>query len=360
MHRLARVLLALWAFVFAVSSQSTLHVDSAPSACPPDCSIYIPLTKKPGAQLKIGLVTDTGGVNDGGFNQAAWQAVLDAEANLGSSGDYIESVSQGDFSANINSFISQGYDLIITVGFTMAGATQAAALAHPTKKFTIVDVTYDPVLPNVIGQKFSVEQAAFLSGYLAAGMTATGKVATFGGMNIPVVTQFMDGYYQGVMYYNLENEATVEVLGWDPVTQQGEFTNDFANQPAGLAMGLKLLGEGADIIFPVAGETGLGAAQAVEWDGDAWVIGVDSDWTLTAPDYASVVLTSVLKNVRATTYRVIYQAYQYKFTGGTYFGTLANEGVGLGAVASSVPPALLTEVEQVKADIIAGTIIVTP
>ena len=360
MNRLARVLLVLWAFVFAVSSQSVLHVNSSPSACPPDCSVYLPLAKKPGALLKIGLVTDTGGINDGGFNQSAWQGVLDAEADLGSTGDYLESTSQSDFATHINTFINQGYDLIITVAFTMGNATSTAALANPTQKFTIVDFTYDPTLPNVLSQTFASEQAAFLSGYLAAGMTATGKVATFGGMNIPTVTQFMDGYHQGVTYYNLENDTSVEVLGWDPVTEEGEFTNDFNNPPAGNAMAVKLLGEGADIIFPVAGPTGLGAAQAVQWDGDSWVIGVDNDWTVTAPEYASVVLTSAMKNVRATTYGVIYEAYQYNFAGGNYLGTLANDGVGLGTIAASVPGELLTELEEVKADIIAGTIVVTP
>jgi basic membrane protein A len=360
MHRLTRVILVLWVFLFAVSSQSVLHVNSAPSACPPDCSVYLPLAKKPGAQLKIGLVTDTAGVNDEGFNQSAWQAVQDAEVNLGATGDYIESASQDDYDTHINSFISQGYDLIITVAFTMGAATSAAAQAHPTQKFTIVDHTYDPTLPNVLSQTFASEQAAFLSGYLAAGMTVTGKVATFGGMNIPTVTQFMDGYHQGVTYYNLEKGTSVEVLGWDPVTEEGEFTNDFNNPAAGNAMAVKLLGEGADIIFPVAGPTGLGAAQAVQWEGDSWVIWVDNDLTLTNPEYASIVLTSAMKDVRATTYGVIYRAYQYNFTGGNYLGTLANEGVGLGTIASAVPPALLTEVDEVKADIIAGTIIVTP
>ena len=360
MRRFARVLLVLWVFLFAVSSQSAWHVNSAPSACPPDCPVYLPMAKKPGIPLKIGLVTDIGGIHEESFDQPAWQAVLDAEAKLGSTGAYLESVSQDDYTPNINSFISQGYDLIITVGFTMGDATKAAAQANPTKKFTIVDFSYDPILPNVLSQTYASEQPSFLCGYLAAGMTATGKVATFGGMNILPVTQYMDGYYQGVTYYNLQNGTSVEVLGWDPVTREGEFTNDFNNQPAGNAMAVKLLGEGADIIFPVAGPTGLGAAQAVQWQGDAWVIGVDNDWTLTAPEYASVVLTSATKNAKTTTYGVIYQAYRNNFTGGNYEGTLANEGVGLGTIAASVPPALLTEVEEVKEDIIEGTIVVTP
>jgi len=114
------------------------------------------------------------------------------------------------------------------------------------------------------------------------------------------------------------------------------------------------------IFFPVAGPTGLGAAQAVQEQGESWVIGVDSDWTLTAPEYTSVVLTSATKHPRATTYGVINLTYHNHYAGGNYVGTLTNQGVGLGTISSSVPPTLLTKAEQVKAGIIGGTIIVTP
>lgn len=303
---------------------------------------------------------DTSGIDTASFNQSVWQAVLDAQTNLGVSGAYLKSQSTSDYTTNISSFINQGYDLIITVGFRMSAATQAAAQAHPAQKFTIADVAYNPILSNVIGQSLASEQCAFLSGYLAAGTTKTGKVATFGGMQIPQTTQFMDGYVQGVAYYNQQNNTTVKVLGWDPVTKTGEFTNDFSNPVAGLQMGQKLLGQGADIIFPVAGSTGLGAAQAVKTKGNAWVIGVDTDWTVSEPEYSSVVLTSAIKNVRASTYAVIQLIYQNSFIGGNYIGNLANQGVGLGTISPTVPQALLTGLEQVKAGIIAGTIKANP
>ena len=361
MYRITRVLLGLCLLLISIQSQSGVRVHASGSVCPPDgCSAYLPVVQTQGKLLKIGLVTDTGGINDKSFNQSAWQAVLDAEANLGATGDYLESESQDDFSKNIDSYISQGYDLIITVGFLMGDATKAAAKTHPTMKFTIVDFTYTPILTNVISQSYASEQPAFLSGYLAAGMTKTGKVATFGGMNISTVTRFMDGFFQGVMYYNQENGTNIQILGWDPITKVGEFTNDFYNPVAGLFMGQKLLGQGADIIFPVAGKTGLGAAEAVQATANAWVIGVDTDWKLTASEYDSVILTSAIKNSRATTYGVINLAYRNSFIGGEYMGTLANQGVGLGSISSSVPQALLAKVEQVKAGIIAGTIPVSP
>ena len=361
MRRIVRILLILSMLLLTVPVQSVNRVNASTLACPPEgCSIYIPTIQKWDKQLKIGLVTNTGGINDKSLNQSAWKGVLDAEAKLGAIGAYLESKSTSDYTKNIHSFINEGYDLIITVGFDMDDATKANAQAHPTQKFTIVDFTYDPILSNVLCQTYASEQVAFLSGYLAAGMTITGKVATFGGMNIPTVTQFMDGYFQGVMYYNQENDTSVQVLGWDPVTKIGEFTNDFYNQSAGLVMAQKLLSQGADIIFPVAGSAGLGAAQAVQWETDAWVIGVDTDWTISAPEYSDVVLTSAMKVIWATTYGVINRAYQNSFTGGNFVGTLANQGVGLGTISSSVPQALLTKVEQVKAKIIDGSIIVIP
>jgi basic membrane protein A len=125
-------------------------------------------------------------------------------------------------------------------------------------------------------------------------------------------------------------------------------------------MGQKLLGLGADIIFPVAGPTGLGTAQRVQEQGEAWVIGVDNDWMEAYAQYADVVLTSAMKYFDATTYAVIELAYLDNFSGGIYIGSLANGGVGLGTVAASVPAELLTKIEQIKADIIAGTIVVTP
>ena len=191
---------------------------------PAALNVLAPNTKP----VKACLVTDIGGVNDNGFNKSAWQGLQDAKTYLGASVSYLESASTVDYTKNINTFLAQGCDLIETVGFAMGDATKAAAQAHPSQKFSIVDVSYSPVLSNVLAQTFSTEQNSFLIGYLAAGMTKTGKVSTFGGMNIPPVTQFMDGYYQGVQYYNQENGTNVQVFGWNPATHTGDFTTIFS------------------------------------------------------------------------------------------------------------------------------------
>jgi basic membrane protein A len=339
--------------LLAVSTQPPSAEAATAISCPPGgCPLYLPLINKPGVQLKIGLSADSAGINDNGFNQQAWQAVLDAKANLGATGTYLVGNSNSGYAANINTFISQGYNLIVTVGFLQTDATKAAALAHPTQKFTIVDVAYSPALPNVISQVYAIEQSSFLCGYLAAGMTKSGKVGAYGGMNIPQVTQFIHGFTQGITYYNTQKSASVAFL-------DGGFTNDFNNQTLGYTYANNLINQGADVIFPVAGITGQGGAQAA-LDRGKWVIGVDTDWVLTLPAYNTVTLTSSIKNIRASTYAVINLAYQNSFVGGTYTGTLANQGVSLGTISDKVPAELVTEINQVKTAIILGSITVYP
>lgn len=147
----------------------------------------------PASAFSVCQVTDTGGIDDNSFNQTAWQGVQDARDQLGITARFLESQAETDYDANLNSLLDGDCDLIITVGFLLGEATQTAAEANPDQMFSIVDFAYDPTIPNVLGQVYATDQAAFLAGYLAAGMTETGVVGTFGGINIPPVTIFMDG-----------------------------------------------------------------------------------------------------------------------------------------------------------------------
>ena len=317
-------------------------------------------TAAPGADFKACQVTDTGGIDDKSFNQTAWKGVEDAVAELGVEGKFLESQQQTDYEANVNAFVEEQCDIIITVGFLLGDATAAGAAANPEMNFSIVDFAYDPIIPNVLGQVFSTNEAAFLAGYAAAASTQTGKVGTFGGIQIPPVTVFMDGFTLGVDYYNQQKGTSVEVLGWDPATQTGLFTGNFESTDDGRAMGESLMDEGADIIMPVAGPVGLGTAAAVQERGSAWIVGVDNDWAVVNSDYASVILTSVLKNMDVTTLAAIRTALDGTFQGGVTVGTLANGGVGLAPLASAVPAGLQAELDQVKADIISGSITTHP
>jgi basic membrane protein A len=314
-------------------------------------------------KFKACQVTDTGGIDDKSFNATAWKGVQDAMAEFGIEGKFLESQQQVDYEKNINAFIEEGCDIIITVGFLLGDATKAAAEANPDQKFSIVDFAYDPPLPNVLGQVFATDQAAFLAGYLAAGVTKTGKVGTFGGIQIPPVTVFMDGFALGVDYYNEKHGTNVEVLGWDPDAQTGLFTGNFESTDDGRAMGETLMDEGADIILPVAGPVGLGTAAAVMERGGGYIIGVDADWVVLNPEYASITLTSVLKNMDVTTKNAIKSALEGTFEGGVTVGTLENGGVGLAPfheLDSIVSADLKAELEELKAAIIAGEIQTSP
>lgn len=309
-------------------------------------------------------VTDTGGIDDAGFNQTAWKGVQDAmAADDAIEGRFLESQAETDYEANLNSLIEGGCDIIVTVGFLMGDATKSAAEANPDQKFSIVDFAYDPTIPNVLGQVYATDQGAFLAGYLAAGMSETGVVGTFGGINIPPVTAFMDGYYFGVQYYNEQKGTDVMVLGWNPESSEGLFTGNFDSLDDGRAFAENLHQEGADIIMPVAGPVGLGSAQLADEMGtdSLKIIGVDADQTETDPEKAHVYLTSVLKRMDSTVTQVIDMAMADEFEGGLIVGTLENEGVGLapyGAFEDSVPEELKAEIEAVKAGIIDGSITV--
>lgn len=306
-------------------------------------------------------VTDTGGIDDNSFNQTAWKGVEDAKALLGIEGRFLESQAETDYEANINSLLGGQCDVIITVGFLLGDATANAAKANPDQKFSIVDYAYDPVIPNVLGQVYATDQAAFLAGYLSAGMSQTGILGTFGGINIPPVTIFMDGFVAGANYYNEQKGASVTVLGWNPASREGLFTNNFDSLDDGRAFTQNLYDEGADIVLPVAGPVGLGsAALADELGVDALkILGVDADLFLTDPAKGHVYLTSIMKNMDSTVFQVIERAMGDTFEGGLIVGTLESGGVDIAPfydMEDAVPAELKAELDTIRAAIIDGTI----
>ena len=305
-------------------------------------------------------VTDVGGVDDKSFNQTAWKGVQDAVAKHGINSLLLESKAETDYAPHLKSLVSEGCDIIIAVGFLMGEATKNAADANPDTKFTIIDFAYDPTMPNILGQVFATDQAAFLAGYIAAGVSKTGIVGTFGGLNIPPVTGFMDGFSWGVSHYNQAKGTDVKVLGWDPKSREGLFTNNFDSLDDGRAFAQNLYDEGADIVMPVAGPVGLGsAALAAELGIEKLkIIGVDADMYVSDPTKRGVYLTSVMKNMDATTVSAIESVKNGSYKGGLLVGTLANNGVGIAPfhdLASSVSSTLKSEVQILKAKIIDGS-----
>jgi basic membrane protein A len=314
---------------------------------------------KPGTGMTGCEVTDTGGIDDKSFNATAWKGLEDAQAKLGITAKYLESQTQQDYAPNIQAFIDQKCDLIVPVGFFLGDATKAAAKKNPDQNFAIVDFAYDPEPKNILGLTFSTDQAAFLAGYVAAAMSKTGKVGTFGGANISTVTIFMNGFWAGVQKYNQDNNKSVQVLGWDAAKQDGTFTGDFENQDNGRRVTEDLISEGADIILPVAGPVGLGAAAAAKDAGGVELIWVDTDGCISASEYCSLFLTSVMKNMDVAVYDAMKGVVDGTFKGGIYSGTLANDGVAIAPFhdfANKVPADVQSKVEELRKGIIDGTV----
>jgi len=318
------------------------------------------------------MVTDTGGIDDRSFNASSWagmQAAATADPNV--SVKYLQSTTQSDYTLNINTFLGQKCGIIVTVGFLMGAATETAAKANPNQKFAIVDCSYAsqclpaPQETNIDQLVFNTVQDGFLGGYLAAGMTKTGKVATFGGEDFGTVTIYMDGFWDGVQYYNSQHHTSVQVLGWNEKTQKGSFTGDFTNQTKGQTLTQTFISEGADIIFPVAGNVGLGAAKAVQQADQAAgsdkvnMFWVDTDGCVSAAQYCQYFITSVTKGIVPAVKTAVLAAANGTFAGGTYIGTLSNGGAVLSPFhdfATKVPAALQAELNTLATGIENGSI----
>jgi len=309
------------------------------------------------------MVTDSGGIDDRSFNATSWKGLEDAQQNLGIQAKYVESKTANDFVPNVEAMVQDDCGIIVTVGFLLGDATKAAAEANPDEKFTIVDFSYDPAIDNIKPLVFDTAQAAFLGGYVAAGMSQTGTVATFGGIKLPTVTIFMDGFADGIAYYNEAKGTSVKLLGWDKAAQDGSFTGDFEDQNKGKQITDNFIQQGADIILPVAGPVGLGAAAAAKASGGkANLIWVDTDGFVSVPDYKDLFITSIVKGLDVSVEQATKDAVDGNFSNEAFVGTLENDGVGLAPYHdfdSKVPDELKAEVDQLKADIISGKVAVT-
>ena len=308
------------------------------------------------------MVADSGGIDDRSFNASAWAGLQHAESELGVAAEFVESDADADYAPNIAGLVEDDCSLIVTVGFLMRDATVQAATANADERFALVDAAPAEALDNVRPLLFDTAQAAFLGGYLAAGMSRSGTVATLGGQAIPPVTLFMDGFVDGVDYYNRHKGTAVKVLGWDKAAQQGSLVGNFEDQAAGERLAQDLIGQGADILLPVAGQAGLGAAAAAAATaGEVRLIWAQTDGYESAPQYQSLFLTSIIKRVDTATMDTVQAAMAGDFTNEPFVGTLANTGVALAPyhdVEDDVPPDLKGEVDALKQAIIDGDVVV--
>jgi basic membrane protein A len=296
--------------------------------------------------LKVGLVTDVGGLNDRGFNHLAYLGVQQAKQQLGADFRVFLSNSSSDYIPNLTKFAKQGYDLTIGVGFTEADAIDTAATKFPKSKFAIVDVDqqsepHKP--PNLLGLLFKEQEVGYLAGYLAAleekrrpGPDVIGSV---GGQKQPPVDRFIAGYQAGAK----AADPGIKVLNG--------YSQDFEDQQKCKEIALNQIASGAGVVFQVAGGCGLGALEAAKQE-NVWGIGVDADQSFLGPH----ILTSATKRVDTAVFLAIKSVQDGKFNGGNVTYGLKDNGVALGKISPKVPQADVKKIQQIRADIIAGKI----
>ncbi|WP_338553850.1 BMP family ABC transporter substrate-binding protein [Paenibacillus sp. KS-LC4] len=300
-----------------------------------------------GAKLKIGMVTDTGGVNDKSFNQSAWDGLQRISKDTGSETKYLESKGDADMEPNLRAFISEKYDMIWGVGFLFQDAMGKVAKDNPDSKFGIIDSAVDA--PNVVSVNFAANEGSFLVGVVAGLTTKTNKIGFVGGMEIPSVTVFEAGFNAGVAAVNPEAKVI------------RNYTGEFNKPDLGKAAAAVMYNDGVDIIFQVAGGTGNGVfneATARKKAGqDVWVIGVDKDQSIEFGN--EVTLTSMLKGVEAAIYQVSNDLINGKWEGGKSVVLGLKDGaVGLPESNPNVSEEIMKKVEDYKQQIISGSLVV--
>jgi basic membrane protein A len=310
-------------------------------------------------------------LDDRAFNQAVYDGLTDASTKWGIGVRDEVSGTRSQWLRDVSRLIRQRCGLIVTIGAIVGSETAATATANPRVRFAITDA--DDVQPrsNLMSIQFRPDQAAFLAGYLAAGLTKSGKVGTFGGIKIGTVTPFMDGFWAGVQHYNEVHGSHVRVLGWNPKTQKGLFVSRdptdfgaFANTGLAKARTGNLIHSGADVVFPVDGTSGeTGSCDATQQARDVLLIGVDTDQHYATPDCEARWVTSVMKVYRRMVYLAMGQVFNGRFEGGVLWGTLGNGGVGLApfyGFEAKIPAGLRHELNRVRQDVIHRSVSVDP
>jgi basic membrane protein A len=332
----------------------------APAAAPTTAPAASPAK----AALKVGLVTDTGGVNDKSFNQSAWAGVQKAVKEFGVQSKFIESKQPTDYEKNIDLFQNDKYDIIITVGFLMGDATAIKAIAYPGTKFAIIDNQYFPTkgakvcddtkkdcyadggLKNVTSLMFQEDQVGYLAGVLAGSMTKTGTVCTVSGMEIPPVIRYVVGYQNGAK----AAKADVKTLN--------VYIPSFTDPAKGKETGQSMISQSCDVVFGVGGNTGNGGLLAAK-EKNLMAIGVDVDQYNTYPEVKDALITSAQKNVDVAVYEYLKSVVGGTVKAGALTADVSNGGVGLAPYhdwESKIPQAVKDRVTQATADLKSGKV----
>lgn len=331
---LALVLALCMVFALCACGAKTEAPAQAPAAEAP--AAEAPAAEAPAAEkVRVGMVTDVGGVNDKSFNQTSWEGLQALDPAVFEV-NYLESKTDADYQTNIQTFIDEEYDLIICVGFMLADATREAAEANPDQLFAIIDdASID--LPNVACLMFAQEQASYLVGLVAGAVTESKTVGYVQGMVNDSMNLFGIGFIAGV----LESCPEANILQYN--------ANSFTDIAAGSTAAKDMITKGADVIYHAAGGTGVGVINACD-EGGIWAIGVDTDQSNLAPEH---VLTSAMKRVDVASQDIAKAVAEGNFTAGIHMYDLSNGGVDLAPTRDHIPADVLETVEAAKAAVIA-------
>ncbi len=293
------------------------------------------------SDYKLGLVTnEQGTINDGTFNELAYKGARRASRDFGLTLNYRESIEAKDYNTYIEALISEGHNIIITVGFQMADATVAAIKKYPEVTFIGVDFTFEEAYPNFVGIQFREDQGGFLAGAMAGLMTKSNVVGVVAGVEIPPVQRFVAGFINGAKYVNPN------------VTALSVFTTSFADAEQGYAEADKMIAQKADVIFGAGGLTGSSAIVHAAGKG-VFVIGVDQDefnTTFATGTNSDKILTSAVKGVDAGVYTAVKNLIEGKFEPGEIVLTAANCGIAYAPFhksEGSVPAEVSTRLEAI-------------
>lgn len=295
--------------------------------------------------VKIGMITDVGGVHDESFNQSSWEGLKSVQKELGEDKldvQVLESRQDSDYAVNIEQFMDQEMDLIIGVGYKLEKDIEKASKTYPDQKFAIIDAAYEKQPENVTSLLFEDNVSAYLTGLVAGRMTKTNKVGFIGGMKGVTISKFENGFKAGAKDANADVEVSVQ------------YANSFSDQALGKSIANQMIKNDVDVVFSAAGAVGIGAIEAVK-ENDKMAIGVDRDQNSLAPDH---VITSAMKNIDIAVGNLARSFIDGSYESGkVIIGTLATGGVGIAPTSEkNVPKEVLEFVDSKSKEIIDGKI----
>lgn len=307
-------------------------------------------------------VSDEGSWNDKSFNEVSMRGLLKAESDLGVSIQDAESSTFEDFTPNLDAMVAAGCDVTFAVGFNIVEEVNQAALDNPDFNFVSIDGwKEDEATPNLKAMVWEMNESSFLAGYLSAAYSQSKTIGTYGGMNIPAVTDFMVGFYNGAKYYEKETGTEITVIGFDPANpDDGDYVGGFEDKGKAKSISEGQIEKGADVILPVAGGLFSATSEAINESGkDIVMLGVDLDVAKNSPQYADQILTSIEKTIDVSVFDVIAASIDGSFSGDPYVGTLENSGTRISPLydfEDKVDADVMLKIEELTKMIIDGDI----